>query len=464
MAQSQTFYTRIAQKHDTETNWKKIHSSFIPLAGEIIVYDADSTYNYPRIKIGNGVSNGTTVTGTTLGNLPFIDDGAIAEIASSLGKLSIKADGNDVGIAFNGTLINGSKAAIPYAGSAGSAGTANKVVGALTLKAGTKSVGYDGSANKTFEVTAADLGLSGAMHFLGKTNTTITDGGTEKPVIGSSTITPIAGDVVLYGNAEFVYTSENKWELLGDEGSYLLKGTYNTDKANFVDDIQKGATNGTIKYSKFGSDSYTEVAVAGLGSAAYTNSNAYAPASHTTVSATASALGHVKLSDTADTTKTAAAGGWAVTPAALATTNANVATNAASIGKILEVAYTRTTGNVISKIEVKDGKINVSSGALTYQDVPKHGFSSAGVVNGTYLAGETNWGHAAVSDSLVRDMSGETDNTPGAAKGVAASRKAVAGFKAEFDAYKAGLTLDKVGGNEAANWVLFNCGTSTSVL
>ena len=54
--------TRIQQKHDVEANWLKA-TSFIPLAGEVIVYDADATYTYERFKIGDGT---TTVT-----NLPF---------------------------------------------------------------------------------------------------------------------------------------------------------------------------------------------------------------------------------------------------------------------------------------------------------------------------------------------------------------------------------------------------------
>lgn len=57
-----TFYTRIMQKHDTEANWA-LKTNFIPLNGEIIVYDADETYNFARIKIGDGI--------TKVNNLPF---------------------------------------------------------------------------------------------------------------------------------------------------------------------------------------------------------------------------------------------------------------------------------------------------------------------------------------------------------------------------------------------------------
>ena len=55
---AQQFNTRITHKHDTEANWNtasRATKPFIPLLGEIIFYDADSNYNYVRMKIGNGI-------------------------------------------------------------------------------------------------------------------------------------------------------------------------------------------------------------------------------------------------------------------------------------------------------------------------------------------------------------------------------------------------------------------------
>ena len=48
--------SRIQNKHDIEANWAKAEN-FVPLIGEIIVYDIDENYDYERIKIGDGVSN-----------------------------------------------------------------------------------------------------------------------------------------------------------------------------------------------------------------------------------------------------------------------------------------------------------------------------------------------------------------------------------------------------------------------
>ena len=80
---------------------------------------------------------------------------------------------------------------------------------------------YDGSAAIT--VTAADLGLTGALKLLGTTTTNIVDSSTTNPItVGGKTVTAELGNVVLYGNQEFMWNG-TFWELLGDEGSYALK-------------------------------------------------------------------------------------------------------------------------------------------------------------------------------------------------------------------------------------------------
>ena len=57
------FNTRVQQKHDVEANWLKA-INFIPMLGEIIIYDADDTHQYPRMKIGDGE--------TVVSSLPFV--------------------------------------------------------------------------------------------------------------------------------------------------------------------------------------------------------------------------------------------------------------------------------------------------------------------------------------------------------------------------------------------------------
>ena len=51
-----TVKARIQLKCDTEENWNKaIH--FIPLKGEIIIYSADDSHPFPRLKTGDGITS-----------------------------------------------------------------------------------------------------------------------------------------------------------------------------------------------------------------------------------------------------------------------------------------------------------------------------------------------------------------------------------------------------------------------
>lgn len=68
MAGEKVIKTRIQLKNDTETNWNKA-INFIPKQGEIIIYSADDSHPFSRLKVGDG---NTTVT-----TLPFIDAGTI---------------------------------------------------------------------------------------------------------------------------------------------------------------------------------------------------------------------------------------------------------------------------------------------------------------------------------------------------------------------------------------------------
>lgn len=69
-------------------------------------------------------------------------------------------------------------------------------------------------------ITAANLGLSQALKFVGSTNDIMKDGQKNTPTGISE---PSIGDVVLSnGNGEFVWLGEN-WEALGSENSYALK-------------------------------------------------------------------------------------------------------------------------------------------------------------------------------------------------------------------------------------------------
>ena len=58
-----TIKTRIQLKNDTEAHWN-LATNFIPKEGEVIIYSADDTHLFSRLKVGDGK--------TTVINLPFI--------------------------------------------------------------------------------------------------------------------------------------------------------------------------------------------------------------------------------------------------------------------------------------------------------------------------------------------------------------------------------------------------------
>ena len=85
-----TFKSRLVQKHDTEANWLKA-TNFIPKQGEIIIYDIDTTYNYERMKIGDGttvVSSLPFTTATVLADAKlYIPMGQLVDVSKELERI-----------------------------------------------------------------------------------------------------------------------------------------------------------------------------------------------------------------------------------------------------------------------------------------------------------------------------------------------------------------------------------------
>ena len=91
MATEKELLSRVRNKHDIETNWLEA-TTFIPKAGEFIIYDAETEndpiptkegyartfrYDAPRLKVGDGKTNVIDLPFTTAeiaGDVAYIDE------------------------------------------------------------------------------------------------------------------------------------------------------------------------------------------------------------------------------------------------------------------------------------------------------------------------------------------------------------------------------------------------------
>lgn len=238
---AQQLKTRIVHKHDLEVNWLKA-KTFVPLKGELIIYDVEVDENgntlalpegrsvpylFERFKIGDGViQQDGTVKGTNVTALPFTvnphthpeatieaaglmsatDKQKLIGIASGA-EVNVQSDWNETNTSSDAYIKN----------------KPNALKNPNALSIGGKS--YDGSSVVT--LTAAELrahlGIDKALHFIGLTTTAITDNATTKTItVDEKDYTAAAGDVVLYNDNEYVFDG-SKWLELGDGSSHALK-------------------------------------------------------------------------------------------------------------------------------------------------------------------------------------------------------------------------------------------------
>ena len=162
---------------------------------QVDFYEYGGTFNFWK-------NENSTATSDASNRVASLQLGKLVERANTLtypGKSGTFALTSDIPTVNNGTLT------IQTEGTSKGTFTANQ------------------SGNTTINITASDLGLSGAMKFLGTSTTAITDGATTNPItIDGKSVTATAGNVVLYGSKEFVWTG-SLWEELGDESSHALK-------------------------------------------------------------------------------------------------------------------------------------------------------------------------------------------------------------------------------------------------
>lgn len=74
-------------------------------------------------------------------------------------------------------------------------------------------------------INNATAGLTGAMHYIGEATVEITNGSNVNPRIQGYNFNQVRpGDVITFGSSEYVWDG-SLWNLIGDEGSYAVKGS-----------------------------------------------------------------------------------------------------------------------------------------------------------------------------------------------------------------------------------------------
>lgn len=93
-------------------------------------------------------------------------------------------------------------------------------------------------------ITNATAGITSAMHYRGEATVEIVNNSAVNPQINGYNFSQAEpGDVIVYNYKEFVWTGGN-WRLLGDEGSYIIKGTVsNNDILDNADIAQSKISN-----------------------------------------------------------------------------------------------------------------------------------------------------------------------------------------------------------------------------
>ena len=199
--------------------------------------------------------------------------------------------------------------------------------GTLTIQANGTSKGSfkaNQTGDTTINITAADLGLASAMHFIGTSLTALENGSTTSTIKikeHSSDTTGRShnaenGDVVLYNTKEFVFSKlANAWYELGDQGSHALNtitisgdNTYITGGGNLQDNrtlSHKTYTAADAAAVKIGRDAGGHVVIGGALSAvsngAHTHSVSSTIPANSFLTSASGTTTKISLSPTTDT-------------------------------------------------------------------------------------------------------------------------------------------------------------------
>lgn len=297
-------------------------------------------------------------------------------------------------------------------------------------------------------LTASDLrtslGLSNAMHYIGKATVAITDGSTTDPKIGGNATTLVSGDVVIDStdSREYVWNG-SAWELLGGDSSYKVTQTAVTDAAysgsdtatTFVSAVTQN-TNGEITvtkrklptYNNYSHPTYTQHTAAAVKvgndatghvviGAALTAADVGAATSGHTHTTSLSQTGTATINLAANTAYTLTAGGTSVvfkTPADTTYTfdgTYNASTNKAATVSTVTNAINALDGNLnnttpgagktLTAFSQTDGKVSATFGNISITKSQVSDFPTAMTPTSHTHGKITNDGKIASTDNVA---------------------------------------------------------------
>lgn len=132
----------------------------------------------------------------------------------------------------------------------------------IKLPSGTEYNLKDAKARE--DIAAIQSSIASGVHFIGTTTTELTDGDTTNPItINGANVTAVAGDLVTYGDSEFLFNG-TAWLFFGDfgslgdlafkdsaSGSFTPSGSVSLTNTNQTATVSK-ASSGTATYTPEG--------------------------------------------------------------------------------------------------------------------------------------------------------------------------------------------------------------------
>lgn len=230
----------IAQYAGGGTTTKTYHRYTASKLWKYIKSKADSTYaakSHTHV-IADITNLQTTLDGKAAANHThnYAGSDSAGGAANSANKLNTNAGSvtqpiyfaNGIPVAITGAIANSIT---------GNAASADKVNHTLSFTVGGVSKGsFNGSEDHTVDVNAMDLNISGALTYLGRTNTKPTTA--TVTLTTGKTVTAVAGNVVICtaDNKEYLYDNDGTWVDIGGSSSYSLKPHIhgNIDSAGFL--------------------------------------------------------------------------------------------------------------------------------------------------------------------------------------------------------------------------------------